>query len=110
MSGSGPQAITPAELFRRRAAGEAFEVLDVRERAELAIAAFPGAHWIPLGELRQRSSELDPACRWVCLCHHGVRSAQAAAFLAAQGFEHVWNLRGGIDRWSQEVEPGIPRY
>ncbi|MEY2785118.1 MAG: hypothetical protein RL277_1328 [Planctomycetota bacterium] len=107
---SGPQRLTPLEFARRRAAGERLEVLDVRERSELAIAPFPGARWIPLGELPRRVEELDASLTWVCLCHHGVRSAQAAAFLAAQGFDPVWNLSGGIERWSLEVDPAIPRY
>lgn len=110
MSPAGPRTLEPAELARRLAQGEDLAVLDVRESQEIAIAPFPSAHWIPLGELVRRVEELDPSRSWICLCHHGVRSARAAAFLASQGFERVWNLSGGIERWSLEVDPRTPRY
>lgn len=102
--------LTPRELAARLAAGESLLVLDVRERVELELAAFPGARWIPLGELTRRLEELDPDQPVVCLCHHGVRSAQAATRLDSAGFAQVWNLSGGIDRWSVEVDPKVARY
>jgi rhodanese-related sulfurtransferase len=57
-----------------------------------------------------RRSTLDPERPTVFLCHHGIRSAQVCAYLSRQGFEKIYNLSGGIDRWSTEVDPSIPRY
>ena len=103
-------SIAPAELARRLAAGERLVLLDVREPFELAAARIEGVRAIPLGELARRAGELDPDAPTVCICHHGIRSARAAGHLAALGFRSVSNLSGGIDRWSLEVDPRIPRY
>ena len=58
----------------------------------------------------ERLAELDPAQPVVCICHHGARSAQVVAFLERQGFAAVYNLAGGVDAWSGEVDPAVPRY
>lgn len=89
-------------------------LLDVREPWELAIArvrleGLASAH-IPVNDLPGRWRELDPAQPVVCICHHGVRSAQAARFLERQGVEVVYNLAGGIAAWSDEVDAAMPRY
>lgn len=102
--------IGPAELKARRERGEKFVVLDVREAEEIAIAPFPGAMHIPMGDIPSRLTELDPDAEWVVVCHHGVRSAQVAMYLARTGFERVSNLSGGIDAWSLEADPATPRY
>lgn len=104
------RAIDPAELKRRLDAREPPVVLDVRERDELAICALAGALHIPMGDVPRRVGELDPEREIVCVCHHGVRSANVAAWLANAGFERVANLSGGIDRWARDVEPTMPRY
>jgi rhodanese-related sulfurtransferase len=104
------QPLSPAELARRRAGGESFVLLDVREPFEWEIGHLQGALHVPLGELTRRVGELDPAAPTVCICHHGQRSARAAAWLASQGFERVYNLSGGVERWSLEVDPNMPRY
>jgi len=92
-------------------------LLDVREAWELDLAklTLPDAamRHLPLSELARepgRIAELDPAQPLVCVCHHGVRSAQVAAFLQRQGFAAVYNLAGGIDAWSLQVDGGVPRY
>lgn len=89
-------------------------LLDVRQPWEVALAriALPGADAldIPLHELPARLHELPEAQPVVCICHHGVRSLQAVAFLVRAGFDSVYNLAGGIDAWSMEVDPGVPRY
>ena len=89
-------------------------LLDVREpwEVELAAISLPGvaAKHMPMGSIPQRLSELDPAQSIVCICHHGVRSLQVVAFLERHGFESVYNLAGGIDAWSVEVDPSVPRY
>jgi rhodanese-related sulfurtransferase len=89
-------------------------LLDVREpwEVELAAISLPGVAAInmPMGSVPERMSELDPAQSIVCICHHGVRSLQVVAFLQRHGFESVYNLAGGIDAWSAEVDPTVPRY
>lgn len=107
---NGPAEIDPRTLSARLARGEALVVLDVREHEELAVARLAGALHVPLRELPARVDELDPESEVVCLCHHGGRSARAAAFLASRGFGRVLNLVGGIDRWALEVDPSLARY
>ncbi|WP_326542127.1 rhodanese-like domain-containing protein [Pseudorhodoferax sp.] len=89
-------------------------VLDVREPAELATASVQPDGFallaIPMGEIPARLGELDPAQPIACLCHHGARSMRVAQFLVQQGFEHVANISGGIDAWSLQRDPSIPRY
>lgn len=102
--------LDPRELKRRLDAGDAPIVLDVREPDELALCAIAGAQAIPMGDIPRRVGELDPEREIVCVCHHGVRSANVAAWLANAGFERVYNLTGGIDRWAREVEPSMARY
>ncbi len=102
--------IEPTTLKARRDRGETPHVLDVREEGEVAIAPFPGATHIPMGEIPARLGELDRAAEWIVVCHHGMRSAQVAIYLARAGFERVANLCGGIDAWSQDVDPSTPRY
>lgn len=89
-------------------------VLDVREPHELQRAALHPQgfvlHCIPMGELAQRVSELDPEQPIACLCHHGVRSMQVAHFLIHHGFRHVANITGGIDAWATQLDPNLPRY
>ena len=89
-------------------------LLDVREPWELALARvelpeLPLRH-VPMHEIPGRLAELDPAQPVVCICHHGVRSAQVVAFLQRQGWAHAYNLDGGIDAWSALVDPAVPRY
>ena len=85
-------------------------LLDVRMPEEIEIAALPGAINIPLAELAQRVGELNPSAAIAVLCHHGVRSEMAGRILARNGFADVSHLIGGIDAWSQTVDPTIPRY
>ena len=101
-----------ARVAARRAAGEDFLLLDVRDAHELEIARIAGSTWIPLGELERRAGELAD---WkerpiVVHCKTGGRSARACRILAGLGFRDVVNLAGGIDRWSETVDPGVPRY
>lgn len=89
-------------------------LLDVREGWELAQASIlldgvEPVH-IPMGELPSRAPELDPARPTVVICHHGARSQQCAMFLQQRGFSAVYNLQGGIDAWSRQVDPSVPRY
>ena len=102
--------VLPQELRARLERGARPLILDVREPEEIAIASFPGATHIPMGEIPSRITELDPGQETVVVCHHGIRSAQVAMYLARLGFERVSNLSGGIDLWSATVDPGVPRY
>jgi rhodanese-related sulfurtransferase len=93
---------------------QAVVVLDVREDWELQTASvrpdgFEFRH-IPMGQLVQRLSELNPAQPIACLCHHGSRSMQVASYLAQKGFQQVANIAGGINAWSTQVDPSVPRY
>ena len=105
-----PTVIAPAEAARRLAAGGDFVLIDVRSPAELAVAAVKGAVSLPMAEIPMRIREIDRAKDVAVLCHHGVRSAQVAAFLLNQGWTRVSSVAGGIDRWSTDVDPTIPRY
>jgi rhodanese-related sulfurtransferase len=104
------ERLAPRELAAKLRAGEALVLLDVREADEVAICALPGSRHVPLGDVARRARELDPDAATVCICHHGVRSAHAAAALERLGFERVYNLTGGIDRWAEEVDPAMARY
>ena len=87
------QSIRPEEL-KRRIAGDSLVLLDVREAEELAIAKLDRVVHIPLSELAVRAGELDPEAEIVCICHHGMRSAHAASYLADR--DRLINLTGGI--------------
>jgi rhodanese-related sulfurtransferase len=102
--------ILPAEVAARLRAGDKLVLLDVREPDELAICSLPSATAIPMGQIAQRRGELDPEAEIVCICHHGVRSARVAGYLASQGFARVLNMVGGIDRWAEDVDRGMRRY
>lgn len=89
-------------------------VLDVREAWELQTAAvtpsgFTLVH-MPMGEVAARVRELKPGTPIACLCHHGARSQRVAQFLLQQGLGPLVNIAGGIDAWSGEVHPAVPRY
>jgi rhodanese-related sulfurtransferase len=85
-------------------------LLDVREPWEFEVCRIEGSRLIPLSQLPARLNELDPARPTVVICHHGVRSLRAAAFLEHCGFEDVVNLSGGIDAWARTVDPGMAVY
>jgi sulfur-carrier protein adenylyltransferase/sulfurtransferase len=102
--------IAVSELERRMRSGQPFVLLDVREPFEFEMARIEGANLIPLGELPVRWQELDREKELFVFCHSGVRSARAAEFLRSAGFDKVTNVAGGIDAWSEEIDPGVPRY
>ncbi len=104
--------VTPTEVAARREGGAEFLLLDVREAHEREIASIAGATWIPLGELERRAGELAD---WkerplVVHCKTGGRSATACRLLEDLGFRDVISMAGGIDLWSQAVDPEVPRY
>jgi rhodanese-related sulfurtransferase len=85
-------------------------LLDVREPMELQVASIEGTVNIPMGEVPLRARELDPEEHIVVICHHGVRSLNVTNWLRQQGFGRVQSMRGGIDRWSREVDAAVPIY
>jgi len=103
--------ITPTEFLQRRTAGTDMVLLDVREDWETALAPVPTplVH-IPMGQIVARLDELDPKKATVVICRSGGRSMEVARFLAAEGFESVANLSGGILKWSRDLDPTIPQY
>ena len=102
--------ISVAELKRRLDGGRAPLILDVRNPVEYGICRLDGSTLIPLNELPGRLDELSPEAEIVVHCHSGVRSAQAVTLLRSRGFSKVQNLTGGIDAWSLEIDPSVPRY
>jgi rhodanese-related sulfurtransferase len=86
-------------------------LIDVREPWEYATASVPGSTLIPMGEFAGRAhQELDPDDHLLILCHHGARSLSVTNWLRQQGFEHSQSVAGGIDAWSIQLDPTIPRY
>jgi rhodanese-related sulfurtransferase len=102
--------MTPNELAARRERGDDILLLDVREPSEWAIARIEGAQLIPLSTLQGALPSLDRTREIVVHCHHGIRSAHAVQYLRSEGFERVWNLAGGIARWSTDVDPSVAQY
>jgi sulfur-carrier protein adenylyltransferase/sulfurtransferase len=101
--------ITPRELKQRLDRGDDLYILDVREPHEYQICNLNG-HLIPLGEISRRVHELDSSKEIVAHCRSGKRSAEAVEFLRKAGFRKIWNLKGGILAWSDEVDPTVPKY
>ncbi len=101
-------------LLARLGPGSDPVILDVREPWEVHLASLQldGARTvcIPMQQLPQRLSELQPSQPILGLCHHGIRSLQVVAFLERQGYEQLYNIAGGIDAWSQEVDSSVPAY
>lgn len=107
-----PTEISPLDVKSRLDTGEEFLLLDVREPDEYETAQIVAAQLVPMSEIADRVAEL---AAWksrpiVTHCHKGVRSMRVANWLAAQGFENVQSMAGGIDAWSVEVDTSVPRY
>ncbi|MFQ5703778.1 MAG: molybdopterin-synthase adenylyltransferase MoeB [Gemmatimonadales bacterium] len=105
----GPE-IAVTELHEELRSNPDLVLVDVREPHEWEICRIEGARLIPLGELPKRLAELDGHAEIVTHCHRGARSMQALEILQAAGFSKVRSLKGGIDAWSCEVDPSVPRY
>src|SRR5258707_1720533 len=105
----GIPEITATELKSRQDRGEKLFILDVREPHEYQICNLNGK-LIPLGELPRRVNELDSSVEMVVHCRSGKRSADAIHFLQTAGFKKLWNLKGGVLAWADEVDPRMPKY
>jgi rhodanese-related sulfurtransferase len=103
--------ITPEEFAAQRKANLPFRLIDVREPFELSLAKIAGSEDIPMRAIPGSLGNLEADGRpLVVLCHHGVRSLQVVCWLREQGIEDCRSLAGGIERWSRDVDPEIPRY
>jgi len=85
-------------------------LLDVREDWEFETCKIAGSVQIPMHLIPVRVSEIDDDREVVCICHHGARSMQVAAFLERNGFSNVTNLTGGVHAWAVQVDPSMPKY
>ena len=101
--------LSPADLQAMRAAGTAFELVDVRTRHERSLACIDGSRLLDEA-CYDALVTLDRDTPILFQCHHGIRSQSAAEHFRQQGFTNLHNLRGGIDAWSCEVDPNVPRY
>ena len=102
--------VSVRELKQKLDARENFQLVDVREPFEHEMARIDGARLIPLGELPDRLNELDRDQLTIVHCHSGQRSAQAVRLMQDAGFANVFNLEGGIARWSDEIDPDVAQY
>ena len=101
---------TAVEIKQRLDAGEQLHIIDVRERDEHIIAHIEPAKLHPMSEMQSWWQELPRDEAIVVMCHHGSRSAQVCMALRQAGFKDLTNMQGGIDAWSREVDPNVPRY
>ena len=104
--------VQPQEASLSAKANEAV-LIDVREPEEFATARIDGARLIPMGTVAselQTLESLSQEADLLVFCHHGVRSLQVVSWLRGQGIENCYSIAGGIDRWSQEIDPSVPRY
>ncbi len=107
--------ITPAALKALRADNESPELLliDCREEDEFALCRIEGGELFPLSRFAELSPSIlspEDARPIIVYCHHGMRSMNATLFLREKGRKAVWSLSGGIDQWSSEIDPSVPRY
>jgi rhodanese-related sulfurtransferase len=109
METPGHENITPRALNSRLTAGDRPVLLDVREPWEFELACIEGSTLIPMSQLEERFTELDPGSETVVICHHGNRSSYVTQALEHAGFEKVLNLEGGLDAYSS-VDESVPRY
>jgi len=102
--------IAPREVQELLARDDQVLFVDVREQWEYDTAHIQGSVLIPLREIPGNLARIENAQEVVIFCHHGMRSLDAAAWLRSQGVEGARSMAGGIDRWSVEIDPAVPRY
>lgn len=103
--------VSATELKQRLDNGDDIQIIDVREANEVAIGTIPGSKHIPLAQVINRMSEIDPTLETVVHCKMGGRSATAIQALQSKGFQgKLLNLKGGIIAWSNDVDPSVPKY
>lgn len=102
--------ITPREVKSLMERGEKFLFVDVREKWEFDTSWIEGAVLVPMREISSNLAKFEKAGNIVLFCHHGIRSFDAAAWLRSQEIPGAKSMAGGIDRWSAEIDPNVPRY
>ena len=102
--------ISPAEAKAHLERDDGVLLVDVREPWETQLCRIEGAILMPMGTVPANVQKLDVDGVVICYCHHGVRSLDVAVWLRSQGVERARSMTGGIDRWSWEIDPGVPRY
>jgi rhodanese-related sulfurtransferase len=102
--------ITPSEVKQRLDRCEKLTLIDVREPWEFEVCKIGGAKLIPMGSVPANLQSLDTDDEIVCYCHRGMRSMDVTVWLRGQGVQNVKSLAGGIERWSLEIDPNVPRY
>ncbi len=108
--GKGDSIEITVEELKKRLDRKEVVLIDVREPFEYDICHIEGSKLIPLGEIQNRTGELDPSKEIVLQCHHGGRSMKALQILQSRGFKKLKNLTGGIDVWAERVDPSMARY
>jgi adenylyltransferase/sulfurtransferase len=109
--GSNPDEVSLLEMKKAlESPSLGIKVIDVREADEQQIARIAGVPLVPLSTLPQRFTDLDPNVQYYIHCKSGVRSMKALRFLREQGFKYVKSVKGGINGWSDEVDPSVPKY
>jgi len=104
--------MTSRELKSLLDSKEILTLLDVREENEREFAKISPSEWVPMGQIPEKMDDLNQfkSSSVVVYCHHGIRSAHVVSYLRANGFDSVHNLEGGIESWSIEIDPSVPRY
>jgi rhodanese-related sulfurtransferase len=102
--------LSPQELKSIMDSGEQFRLIDVREQWEFEIAKLDNSELLPLSNFINLSSSLNPEEKLIIYCHHGTRSYNACQYLAKKGFSNLFNLNGGINAWSKEIDSNVPQY
>ena len=102
--------ITPKEVKAKLERGQKLLLVDVREPHEHALCRIEGAVLIPMGTIPANLQKLDVDEDVICFCHHGMRSMDVAYWLRSKGVSGAKSMAGGIDRWSTEIDPNVPRY
>ena len=104
---------TPAEVKQRLDSGEPVRLIDVRQPEEHLIANIPGAELIPMNTIPAALQDLEAKsddATLIVFCHHGVRSLNVVSWLRGQGIAGCQSMTGGIERWSTDIDPSVPRY
>ncbi len=102
--------LSPTEVKELLEHKDGIRLIDVREEWEHKLARIENSELMPMSNFVGRAGELDKDDELVIYCHRGVRSVNVCNFLANQGFKNLINLKGGIDAWSDEVDPSVPKY
>jgi rhodanese-related sulfurtransferase len=108
-----PIEITPGDVKRREEAGDRLFLIDVRQPEEHAICRIEGAQLIPMNTVPAALQDLEGKAdqgTLIFFCHHGMRSLNVVNWLRGQGITECTSMAGGIDRWSLEIDPSVPRY